>query len=435
MTARYLVIRALIRQEEHGYADLVLDSELKKCRPPLSGQDTAFATAVFYSVVEHVPLLDFVLSKFCRRPLAKLDAPVLAILRAGLAQGLYMAVPHAVAVHESVDLTRAFGKSSAAGMVNAILRRSLAAPAPKPADFPDPLERLQIYYCFSLPVAQLLWKQYKDEAFLIAEAYQKQRPTAIRVNTLRTDAQTLALCLQQEGHRVLGQGRVENSLLIRLHGSPAASDAFQKGYYHVQDLASQYAALCLDAKPGLRVLDLCAAPGGKALLLAQQMDNRGILLANDRSQHRTRLMRQAFERMGITCAQFTCEDGATWRPGVFDRVLCDVPCSGLGVIGKKPDIRYKNLSDLPLLLTQQQAILQNAAQALAEGGRLVYATCTLNQQENQEQIDKFLQTHPLFHVVTPKKHFPGTYNTGFGSLFLPQNTETDGFFVAILEKT
>ncbi len=437
MTARYLAVRALVRQEQNGYADLVLDAELKKCAPPLPARDAAFAAAVFYTVVEHLNLLDWVLAKASARPLAKLDAPVRAILRAGLAQGLYMAVPHPAAVNESVKLARAFGKSSAAGMVNAVLRRCLAAPPPTAADFPDPLDRLQTFYSLSAPVAALLWEQYGADALAMAEAFAEKRPAAVRVNTLRTGPEALAAALAAEGHTVHGPGPVPGSLLVTFAGSPAGSPAFQKGFYHVQGLASQYAALCLDARPGQRVLDLCAAPGGKTLLLAEAMGDTGSLTANDAAPARVGRLRQAVKRLGLRCVTVTCADAAAGVPpgGPFDRVLCDVPCTGLGVIGKKPDIRYKALADLPALYAVQQAILQNGAAALAPGGRLVYATCTVNRRENQDQVEKFLQLCPQFRIVPPEIAFPGTADTGFGTLFLPQNTASDGFFVAILAKT
>lgn len=437
MTARRLAVKALIRQEQNGYADLVLDSELKKCDPPLSARDAAFAAAVFYTVVEHLNLLDHILAGASARPLAKLDAPVRAILRAGLAQGLYMAVPHPAAVNESVKLARAFGKSSAAGMVNAVLRKCLAAPAPTAAYFPDPLERLATFYSLSKPVAALLWEQYGQGAFAMAEAFAARRPAAVRVNALRTGPAALTAALEKEGHTVHGPGPVPNSLLVTFAGSPAASPSFQKGFYHVQGLASQYAALCLDARPGQHIYDACAAPGGKTLLLAQQMGDKGTLVSNDAAPARAEKIKQAAVRMGLACVQTACHDAASWVPdgAPFDRILCDVPCTGLGVLGKKPDIRYKSLEGLPDLYALQQAILQNAAKALAADGRLVYSTCTVNVHENQKQVEKFLQFCPGFHILTPEFDFPGAQDTGFGTLFLPQNTLTDGFFVAILAKT
>ena len=218
--------------------------------------------------------------------------------------------------------------------------------------------------------------------------------------------------------------------------SLSLSAAFKKGLFHVQGLASQFAALCVDAQPGQQVLDLCAAPGGKSLTLAEAMQDKGQLVSGEFVPARVPLLQQAFDRCGITCA-VAVENDATQHNSdwpTFDRVLCDVPCSGLGVIAKKPDIRYKDLDGIENLLAAQQKILQNGADSLAENGRLVYSTCTVNDKENQAQVEKFLSANPDFHVVLPKTALPGADITPLGTLFLPHRTGTDGFFAAILER-
>ncbi len=434
MTARYLAVRALMHQEQDGYANLVLDAELKRCTPPLSGRDAAFAARIFYTVLERQNLLDDILARFSRRPLAKLDPPVRAILRAGLAQAAYMEVPLPAAVNESVKLTRAFGKSSASGMVNAMLRRAAACRV-TPEEYPDPLRRLCIYYSLSRPVAQLLLDQYGDEALEMARAFYDRHPTAVRVNTLRTDAAALTEALRAEGAEV-EPGPWENCLLVRFQGGVAAGRTFQQGLFHVQGLASQYAALCVEAAPGMRVLDLCAAPGGKSLTMAQQMGDKGSLLCGEGVKSRVPLLEKAFARCGVHCAQPFFGDAAVFDPdkGQFDRVLCDVPCSGLGVIGKKPDIRYKSLDAVEKIYDLQQKILQNGARYLAQNGRLVYSTCTVNRWENEEQIRRFLAQNPGFGVVVPRMLPAGACSVEYGTLFLPQKTGTDGFFVSILER-
>ncbi len=432
MTARYLAVRALVRQEQAGYANLVLDAELKKCAPPLEARDAAFAAGIFYTTLERQNLLDHCLNQYTKRPVARLDAPVRAILRAGLAQARFMQVPLPAAVNESVKLAKAFGKTSAAGMVNAVLRRAAALEVAE-GDFPDPQERLRTYYSLSAPVAALLYGQYGAEALPLAAAFYEKRPTAIRVNPLLTSDEALARTLEGEGHTV-APGPWPNSLVVNFRGSPAASRAFPKGYFHVQGLASQYAALCVDARPGQAVLDCCAAPGGKSLTLAQQMHDTGRLRSGEVVLARVGLLEKAFARCGVTCAEAVCADATQPHPGRYDRILCDVPCSGLGVIAKKPDIRYKDLDGMEKLLALQQKILQNAAQSLAENGRLVYSTCTVNRQENEEQIRAFLAERPDFAVVPPELAFPGARQTEFGALLLPHKTGSDGFFVSILEK-
>lgn len=433
MTPRRLAVHALLHQEQAGYANLVLDAELKKCTPPLDARDSAFAARIFYTALERLNLLDYLLNQASKKPVSKLDAPVRAILRAGLAQAKFMQVPLSAAVNESVKLTKALGKTSAAGMVNAVLRRCIAMQVAE-TDFADPVERLHIYYSLSRPIAGLLYKQYGADALKMAAAFYDKPRSAIRVNTLRTSDEALAAALTAEGHTV-APGPWRHSLLVQFSGTPAASESFKQGLFHVQGLASQYAALCLDAQPGQRVLDLCAAPGGKSLTLAQCMQDKGELISGEYVENRVPLLQKAFDRCGISCAKALQNDATCYNAklGKFDRILCDVPCSGLGVIAKKPDIRYKDLDEIENLTCDQQKILQNAAKNLAQNGFLVYSTCTVNYYENQAQIAEFLKNHDDFYVETPKAGFPGARQGELGTLFLPGETGTDGFFVAVLK--
>ncbi|MCI7793025.1 16S rRNA (cytosine(967)-C(5))-methyltransferase RsmB [bacterium] len=434
MTARQLAVRALVRQEQNGYSNLVLDAELKKCSPALQPRDAAFAARIFYTTLERQNLLDWMLAQTCSKPLQKLDAPVRAILRAGLAQAVFMAVPLPAAVNESVKLTRVFGKSSASGMVNAVLRRA-AALHPDASAWPDLTDRLETFYSMSRPVAELLARQYPADAERMAEACYTRHPTAVRVNLLRTTDEELAGELRADGCTV-EPGPWRHCLLVSFPGTPANTGAFREGKFHVQGLASQFAALCVDAGPGMRVLDLCAAPGGKSLTMAQAMGDEGILLSGEAVPARVPLLTAAFARCGIHCARPFQGDAGTFQPelGVFDRVLCDVPCSGLGVMGKKPDIRYKSLEGIENLQKVQQKILQNGARYLAQNGRLVYSTCTVNFFENEEQIRQFLAQNPDFCVVPPQIALPGMRAGEYGTLFLPHETGTDGFFVCVLER-
>lgn len=436
MTPRYLAVKALVRQEQDGYANLVLDAELSRCRPPLESRDAAFAARIFYTVLERRNLLDWTLDRFLKKPVRKLDVPVRAILRAGLAQASYMEVPLPAAVNESVKLARAFGKTSAAGMVNAVLRRA-AACKPTPEDFPELSRRLQTYYSLSAPVAELLMQQYGEEAEAIAAAFYLPTPTWVRVNTLKTDAAALTESLTKEGCTV-EPGPWPHCLRVQFPGSPAATSAFRQGWFHVQGLASQFAADSVQAAPGMRVLDLCAAPGGKSLTMAQAMGDRGELFSGEAVASRVPLLEKAFARCGVSCAHPFQGDASRLNEAFlktpFDRVLCDVPCSGLGVIGKKPDIRYKDLAGLDALCSLQKKILQNGSKYLAETGRLVYSTCTVNQNENEDVVRGFLADHPEFAVVVPQNPPAQARVTPYGTLFLPGQAGFDGFFVAVLER-
>ena len=433
MTPRRLAVKALIHQEQAGYANLVLDAELKKCTPPLDSRDAAFAARIFYTTLERLPLLDYRINQFTKKPVAKLDAPVRAVLRAGLAQALYMNVPLPAAVNESVKLTRALGKSSAAGMVNAVLRRAAAADVSE-ADFADPLDRLSIYYCLSRPVAELFYAQFGAEAFPLAAAFYEKPKTTIRVNTLRTNDTALTALLQQEGHTAT-PGPWPGALVVEFAGSPAASAAFKKGLFHVQGLVSQFAALCVDAQPGQQVLDLCAAPGGKSLTLAEAMQDKGQLVSGEFVPARVPLLQQAFDRCGITCA-VAVENDATQHNSdwpTFDRVLCDVPCSGLGILRKKADIRFKKeeeLSDLPQI---QGKILEAAASYCRPGGKLVYSTCTILPEENQQVVEAFLKQNKEFSLCPLV--LPGDMGAEEGyRTFYPHKDGTDGFFIACLRR-
>ena len=285
-------------------------------------------------------------------------------------------------------------------------------------------------------MARIFCDAFGGEAQAVLEAFWQPRPTALRPNTLRTSLPALARALEEEGAKDVRPGEVPGSLLASFAGSPAASPRFAAGEFAVQGLSSQLAALCLCARPGQKVVDLCAAPGGKSLLLAQQMQNTGQLFACDAAPNRLPLIQTAFARCGVSNAQLLCQDASRQDPKLAgaDRVLCDVPCSGLGVLGKKPDIRYKNLESLNELTALQGAILRQGAAYLAPGGRLVYSTCTLNPAENAGVVGDFLREHPEFHPVPPPFVPQGARFEGEMLTILPTTAGFDGFFVACLER-
>lgn len=433
MTARYLVAEALMRVEEGGYGNLVLDGMLKKSQ--LSPADKAFASAVFYQVLEHQNTLDFILDQFLKKPVAKLDAPVRAILRSGLAQLRYMSTPASAAVNEAVKLTRAFKKSSASGMVNAVLRRAGSYDLAQ-AKFKNAVQRLSVLGSVSPSVAEHFLRWYPEEAEAILTSTHTGQGTAIRVNTLRTTEPALTQRLLDEGAREVVSGGIPGCLLVQFAGSPADVPAFQEGLFHVQGRTSQLAAMALQAQPGDTVLDLCAAPGGKSLTIGQEMQDRGSLTSCDVSENRVSLLAKTLARGGLTCAKAVQNDASQHNPDFVgvDRILADVPCSGLGILQKKPDIRYKDLAGLAELTALQSRILDRAAEYLRDGGRLVYSTCTLNPEENERQIEAFLQCHPEF-TVCAVPHLPDTMPYGpFGAVSVPNHTHMDGFFICAMEK-
>ena len=433
---RAAAVAALVRQEQDGFSNLVLDAELK--RQQLEGRDKAFASAIFYTVLEHRGTLDYILCQFLPKGLAKLDAPVREILRAALAQARYMQVPASAAVNEAVKLTRAFKKSSASGLVNAVLRKACSYDL-STASFKNEVERLMVLGSAGRDVAEFLHKNYPDEALDILTYKADGGMTSLRANPLKGSADELCAKLLASGAKEAKRGIVPGSVLARFEGSPAENELFRQGYFHVEGQASQLAALCVDAQPGETVIDLCAAPGGKTILLAEQMHSTGRLYSCDAAENRVGLIRTAVQRMGLANVEALCNDATKVNPALpqADRILADVPCSGLGILAKKPDLRYKKLEPAreAELLATQSAILDTAAQLLKAGGRLVYSTCTIDPAENQQQIAAFLARHPEFTVVEPAAALPAGMTTGeHGALSVPTRTGMDGFFLCAMQK-
>lgn len=433
---RAAAVSALVRQEQGGFSNLVLDSELS--RGDMSARDKAFAGAVFYTTLEHSATLDYILERFLPKGLSKLDVPVRAILRSGLAQARYMSVPRSAAVNEAVKLTRAFKKSSAAGLVNAVLRRACEYDL-SAASFADETERLMVLGSAGRDVAELLLRLYPEDAMGILTYKADNGLTPLRANTLKASAERLCALLAESGAEDITLGKIEGSVLARFSGSPADTDLFKQGYYHIEGQASQLAALALGAKEGETAIDLCAAPGGKTLLLAEQMRDTGRLLSCDITESRVGLIRKAVERMGFNCVETLVSDASKPNPAMpkADRILADVPCGGLGVMAKKPELRYKNLDKArgAELRQTQAAILDNAADMLKAGGRLVYSTCTIDPAENEEQIKAFLSRREDFEVILPETPYPeGMLVSGYGALSLPPRTGLDGFFICAMCK-
>lgn len=434
---RAAAVSALIRQEQDGFSNLILDAELR--RQKLDGRDKAFASAIFYTVLEHRGTLDYILEQFLPKGLARLDPPVREILRSALAQARYMQVPVSAAVNEAVKLTRSFKKSSASGLVNAVLRRACAYDLPG-ASFADACEQLMVLGSAGRDVAQVLHTYYPDEALGILTQPADGGLTSLRANPLKATPEKLCSLLEELGVQDVHPGFVEGSVLARFEGSPADKELFRQGYYHVEGQASQLAALCVEAAPGQTVLDLCAAPGGKTLLLAEQMQDTGRLVSCDVTENRVGLIRAAVQRMGFACVETRCNDAAHPAPDLpmADCILTDVPCSGLGILAKKPDIRYKALDEARYaqLLATQASILDAAAGLLKPGGRLVYSTCTIHPAENQQQIQAFLQRHPEFTLASPSPAMPqGMRCTPYGMLSIPTETGMDGFFICAMQKS
>ncbi|MEG1932541.1 MAG: SAM-dependent methyltransferase, partial [Pygmaiobacter sp.] len=317
--------------------------------------------------------------------------------------------------------------------VNAVLRRAGTADfAPK---FSSETERLSVTYSVGLPIVKLLQQEYPDRAEALLAASFCTPKLAVRVNALKITPEKLIELLAQQNVTV-EKTALPNALFLFGVGDITRLPAFQQGLFHVQGLASQLACAALDVQPGERVLDLCAAPGGKSATIAQQLAGSGSLVACELYESRLPLINTLIARIGAHNVTTLQNDAAIYREELFgmDKVLCDVPCSGLGTMAKKPDIRYKDLAELPKLLVMQRAILASGARSVKRGGRLVYSTCTINPDENERIVRDFLVKNPDFVLRKLDFSMFECEQIDEMCLFLPQNGRMDGFFIATLER-
>ena len=440
MDAREVSLLALNDcQRQGGWSDAILKKRLADNR--LDSRDGALATQLCFGVLQNRLLLDFYLSHFSNLPLKRMEGKVVEALRLGAYQMLFLdKIPHSAAVNTSVELTRRHCKNPrAAGMVNGILR-SLERNIDHLPTIPqsDPVRYLSTLY--SHPewlVEELLTALGSEETARLLATDNAPAPITAIANTTKCTVEELSAALEGEGVTTQPHPWLANCLILEKTGSLERLSAFRDGLFYIQDPASRLAALALAPKPGMKVLDCCAAPGGKSFSAAIQMEGGGEVISCDLHPHKKKLIRAGADRLGLRNIVPMTADGKAFRPeweNTFDRVLVDAPCSGLGVIRKKPDIRYKAPEPLRQLPEVQRAILDNSARYVKPGGVLVYSTCTLLRRENEEVALNFLSDHPGFKAEGfPLPEYVGDARTGMLTLW-PHRQGTDGFFICKLRK-
>ncbi len=429
--ARKIVFDALMKIErDSAFSNLTLDSFLNKYE--MNARDKGFVSALFYGTIERRITLDYNLSLYLEKPLNKLKTEAIIILRLGAYQLLFMdKVPSSAAVNESVKLSKKHC-SYASGIINAVLRKiariGLCLPEKEGTAY-----YLSIKYSCEKWLCQKWIKEYGYEnAEGVLSASTGTPDIFIRVNTTLISSLDLIDALKSEGVEC-EKTYIENALKITLNGKDIEKlTAYKNGYFHVQDLASQICAKALDPKPGDTVFDLCSAPGGKAYTTAEYMQNEGTLLCFDKYENRVELINSGARRLGLNIIKGTVSDALIYNEelGKADRVLCDVPCSGIGIIRRKPEIKYKSEEELRGLPEIQYSILQNGAKYVRKNGRLVYSTCALSKAENEDVCEKFLSHNADFVAVKPVSEISD-------DLFLtlmPHKNMSDGFFIACFER-
>jgi 16S rRNA (cytosine967-C5)-methyltransferase len=431
-------------EEKEAYLNLVLNRVLsRRSFPPA---ERSLLTELAYGVIQHLHTLDWVISLYSTRSLEKLTPWIRNILRMGTYQLLYLErIPEAAAVDEAVKLAHRYGHKGVAGLVNAVLRKISRSKdnLPWPSREQEPALYLSLRYAYPLWMVQRWIKNLGAEA---AEAHcsagNRRPPLTIRTNTLRLSREELQRVLQAEGTGSREYRYAPEGLYLKLAHSLVELKSFQQGLFQVQGESSMLAAPLLNPQPGELVLDLCSAPGGKTIHLAALMKNQGRIIAADLYPHRLKLVQAAAERQGIQIIQTENIDGRSlpseWQ-GTFQRVLLDVPCSGLGVIRRKGDLKWRRRpEDIASLSQLQMQLLRSAFQALCSGGVLLYSACTTEPEETTEVINKFLAQERLAQPVMLSPFLPQELHAEekiAGQIFLwPAQHNLDGFFLARIRK-
>ena len=461
--ARTIAFDVLLRvANQDAYADEALRTELGT---NVRSEDAGLATELVLGVLRWQRQLDFVIDRSLKKAVHTLDIEVRIALRMGVYQLLYLnRVPPRAAVHESVELVKRARKSSAASLVNAILRKFADGSPPHPISaitLTRVMASLAPLFPENLPLADRLGILSSHPTWMVERwlrTFGEGRTRAIVVANNRVPTVSGCLLAPERHEEVLDSlhkaaCRVMSGLLLRdarvlEGGNPAASEALRRGWLVIQDEASQAVAHLVGVQQGNRVLDLCAAPGGKTLLLARAAGPNGRVIAGDLHEHRVRSMKERFEQAGVRNVEVMTLDGVQPLPfkQPFERILVDVPCSGTGTLARHPEIRWKlQPADLNDLHERQVRLLRNALLHLAEGGRLVYSTCSLEPEENDSVVEEALKHLDAdFHIVSARVAIERLLRDlsqlasvvspeGFFRTFPPQ-TGTDGFFAAVIER-
>lgn len=449
---RALAHATLLKVESGQYANISIDTALS--RNTLSAEDRALYTSLVYGVLERKVTLDFIISQFSSRASEDIQPPVAYALRMGLYQLIYLdRVPDFAAINESVELV----PKKTSGFVNAVLRSYVRATDKKarethfsPADFAqrypslngDPIRSAAVAYGISEKLVEKFFGVFGEEkAHSVMRAFLSKPPITLRVNTLKTTIDGIKNSLSDRGFSVESGLYVPSALRLE-KGGVFDGEQFENGEFFVQDEASQMCVEVLGAQAGELVIDTCSCPGSKSFGSAIRMQNKGEIYSFDLHESKLSLVESGAKRLGIDIIKTQKRDARTPNEaliGKADRVLCDVPCSGLGVLAKKPELRNKDLTESARLPSIQREILEKSAAYLKSGGVLVYSTCTLLTEENEDVVRDFLAAHTDFCAVdfeiSPISDGLPTIRSSGGCVTLTPDTHgVDGFFIAKLQK-
>jgi len=442
--AREAALKILVEINEKGaYSNIALNKYFSSAK--LSDIDKAFVSELVYGTVKWKLTLDRVIAAYSNIKMEKLSVWILNILRLGAYQILYMTkVPHSAAVNESVKLAGRYGHKASAGFVNALLRNIARNGAGKvlPSKEQEPEEYLSVRYSYPKWLAEKYIGIFGAEfAEALLDAGNSMPELTVRTNTLRITPEELMKKLQEEGVDASPGRYVPEAVVLKSHVSISDLNAFRNGLFQVQDESSMLPVLVLAPEPGEFVLDACSAPGGKTTHMAQLMQNKGTIIARDVHEHKLKLIDSAAARLGINIVKSQMHDSTLpdrEHEKAFDRILLDAPCTGLGIIRRKPEIKWtRQEKDIESITQLQKALIKAVSESLKPGGTLVYSTCSVLPEENEEIVRDFLNKNKDFIADDIAPYLPpelAGHARGCSLHLYPNRDGIDGFFIARLKR-
>ena len=432
--ARDVAISAITAfRKRSAWSEGFLRNEIRESK--LKPKDSALTTEIVNGVLQNKLLIDYYIKCFSSVKLNKISPGILDILEMAVYQILFLdRIPDSAAVNDAVNRAKR-NNPKAAGFVNAITRKISVAKDSLPEIQGNKCEKLSIKYSHPLWLTEKLLSIYGED---VTEAILKENNVrtdiVVRVNTLKSNEKGL-LEYSEEGVS-FEKGIIPDSLRLKISGGMENKESFKNGMFYVQDTASQVAAITLSPTEGSSVLDACSAPGGKSFLMAQLMNNKGEIVSCDIHPHKLKLINDGAKRLGIDIINSKLSDATQFDESSserFDFILADVPCSGLGIIRKKPDIRYKEEAEIKKLPELQMDIIKNLSKYLRPGGTLLYSTCTILPEENSDVVEAFLLENKDFFEVEEYFDIPHIKNK-YGMTLLPHISKTDGFYMCKLRR-
>ncbi len=438
--AREVALKALYKiDKEEAYSNIALDETIKENRHKLDDRDIGFISELVYGVTSWKLTIDEIVKMYSNIRLKKISPWILNILRLGIYQTVFLdKVPKSAAVNESVNLAKRYGHKSSSNFVNAILRKVEKKDFETFFEIEDPIERISKTTSMPVWIIQELLKENPIEKVEeICKASNIKPKVSIRVNGLKTTKQELQKKLEENDIPFL-EGNLEDFLILEKTKNIESLDLFKNGYFTIQDEGAGLIAKVADPKSNEMVLDACSSPGGKTTYMAELMGNKGKIVAWDLHPHRVKLVEKNAKRLGITIIETKCENASIYKEEYkekFDKILLDVPCLGIGVLKRKPDIKWKRKpEDIEEITEIQQKILETCSKYLKPQGELIYATCSIFSEENDKIIEKFLKNHKDFEYGIMNIQNPMIPTQKLQKIQLYQGKENDGFFMCKLRK-